>query len=236
MGFAFTYPSRNKKTGPIPVTTSPRSTCPSCPLKGNGCYAESGPMAWFWHDLDSTGITWSHLVARVRALPSGTFWRHDQAGDLSPSAADTISTPRLAELVRANRNKRGHTFTHYPVIDHKGNADAIRDANAAGFTINLSANSLAHADALTDFGPVASVVPIKWQRRANESLTVYRRRIRGLRTPAGKPVTICPATYLDHINCDRCRLCSVAARRSVVAFPAHGARRKVAELLSIESK
>jgi hypothetical protein len=47
--FHLTLKSRNVKTGPIPVSTSTRKTCPdSCPFKNNGCYAESGPLAIHW--------------------------------------------------------------------------------------------------------------------------------------------------------------------------------------------
>lgn len=83
--YHLTRVSANKKTGPIPVSTTSKSTCPaSCPLKGNGCYAESGPLALHWnavskggrgHDLD-------HFCHEIKRLPKGQLWRYGQAGDL----------------------------------------------------------------------------------------------------------------------------------------------------------
>ncbi|MEG0068146.1 MAG: hypothetical protein RR740_26515, partial [Pseudomonas sp.] len=47
--YHFTRVSGNAKTGPIPVTTTSADSCPpSCSFKGNGCYAESGPLALHW--------------------------------------------------------------------------------------------------------------------------------------------------------------------------------------------
>src|SRR5207253_1314449 len=102
------------KTGPIPVSMSPRATCPiSCPLRGNGCYAEYGPVSWHWNRLSNgeTGIAWKAFLAEVRRLPKDTLWRHNVAGDL-PGRGDKINTRLLAELVEANRGKRGFTYTH----------------------------------------------------------------------------------------------------------------------------
>jgi len=55
--------SSNAKTGPIPTTTSPRSTCPTeCPLSGKGgCYAEAGyytRMNWDKVDSGERGVEW----------------------------------------------------------------------------------------------------------------------------------------------------------------------------------
>ncbi|WP_457767619.1 DUF7227 family protein [Cyanobium sp. ULC082] len=41
---SLSFPSENRKTGPIAVSSTSRLTCPcSCPLAGReGCYAEAG--------------------------------------------------------------------------------------------------------------------------------------------------------------------------------------------------
>lgn len=47
--YHFTRVSGNAKCGPIPVTTTSADSCPpTCSFKGNGCYAESGPLAMHW--------------------------------------------------------------------------------------------------------------------------------------------------------------------------------------------
>jgi hypothetical protein len=92
----FTRVSRNVKTGPIPVTTTSEESCPhACPLKGNGCYAEAGPMAILWRKVTARkmGMAWDAAMSEIAALPKGTLWRHNQAGDL-PGMGDAIDVAR----------------------------------------------------------------------------------------------------------------------------------------------
>ena len=165
MQVQFTERSRNAKVGPMPVSTSSNETCPdACPLKRNGCYAEAGPLGMLWRSLSgataggtfTTGgkgvakaISWEQFKAAIASLPEGTLWRHNQAGDL-PGLNDAIDVEALRGLVVANQGKRGYTYTHKPVTGPHGaaNVAAIRDANANGFTVNLSADNLSEADEL----------------------------------------------------------------------------------------
>lgn len=193
-----TLKSKNVKTGPIPVSTTSPETCPdACPLRGNGCYAETGPIAIVWRKVaDGTlGGNWRAFCKAIAALPLGQLWRHNQAGDL-PGRGNKIDSPKLWALVAANRGKRGFTYTHKP-MDTVENRHAVEYANAHGFTINLSANNLAHADSLTDLGiaPVVTVLP-----------SAVRGNVR-LATPAGRRVVVCPATYRDDVTCASCQLC-----------------------------
>jgi hypothetical protein len=95
------------------------------------------------------GGSWDELCAKVAALPKRTLWRYAQAGDL-PGADDAIDAQLLWQLVVANRGKRVIAFTHKPVLLDTATAARNRCivavANAAGFTINLSANNPAEAD------------------------------------------------------------------------------------------
>jgi hypothetical protein len=120
--------------------------------------------------------------------------------------------------VKANGKKRGFTFTHKPPTP--ANVAAIRRANAAGFTINLSADTLAEADTLADHaaGPVAVLLPAD-QRRPT-------------RTPAGRVVAICPNALDPTIQCVTCGLCAMPNRRAIIGFPAHGARKRAATLIA----
>jgi hypothetical protein len=213
-----TLKSRNKKVGSIPVSTSSAATCPdACPLKSKGCYAASGPMSLHWHKVTEgkAGGSWDTFTAQIAALPVGQPWRHNQAGDL-PGAGDRIDTRKLAALVDANRGRRGWSYTHKPPSAR--NAEAISHANANGFTINLSADTLAEADQLAalNIGPVVVVLDAPEGAKAD---TV---------TPEGRRVVTCPATYRDDVRCSDCLLCARAKRTTVVGFPAHGAYRKAA--------
>lgn len=216
-----TLESKNAKTGPIPVSTSDRSTCPdSCPLKAGGCYAKNGPLGVHWQKVSAgqRGELLEQFARKIESLPDGQIWRHNQAGDL-PGKGDRINKKALARLVRANRGKRGFTYTHKPPLEH-GNARAIVDANKAGFTVNLSANSLSHADTLKsyDLGPVVAIVP----EGSPESGT----------TPKGNKYVICPAQTRDNVTCASCALCSRADRSVIVAFLPHGSAARKANAIA----
>lgn len=213
MNVHFTLKSANAKTGPIPVSTSSAETCPeACPFKAKGCYAKGGPLATHWSKVTSgqRGIDWLAFIAQVRALPKGQLWRHNQAGDL-PGLGNAIDGAKLRQLAKANEGKRGFTYTHKPPTG--SNLSAVRSAVRSGFTVNLSANSVSHADTLAKTGlPVAAVVP---QDSADR-----------FTTPEGNRVVICPAQRVDGISCDKCRLCSKADRGFIVGFKPHGSGSK----------
>lgn len=211
--------SYNQKTGPIPVSTTEASTCPkSCPMRGNGCYASYGPMSWQWKQVGKTkGGHWDLFLEQIKALPPGMIWRHNQAGDL-PGRGDSIDPASLAALSRANRGRRGFTYTHKPPIAQKGvqkrtaarNAKAVKDANDLGFTVNLSADTMSEADELAELGigPVVVALP--------------KDQLENTKTPAGRPVIICPYYKNSLMTCSVCQLCQKRGRKTIVGFPAHG--------------
>jgi len=221
----FVLRSRNEKTGPIPVSTTSSDTCPeSCPLRGSGCYAESGPLAMHWQKVSAgtRGDSWIEFCRRIAALPAGQLWRHNQAGDL-PGRGDTIDVWALGALVKANASRRGFTYTHKP-ISNRANRAAIARANKAGLTVNLSANSPAHADSLlaAGIGPVVTVLPADVDGAKTPVLT----------SPAGNKIPVCPATYRDDVTCKSCQLCARPQRKSIVGFPAHGSGKHKASAIA----
>jgi len=209
--------SSNAKTGPIPVSTTERKSCPvRCPHMNAGCYADSGPLALHWNKIPYRGMPWEDFCEAIAALPAGTLWRHNQAGDLPGDGADRIDGPALMDLVEANLGRRGFTYTHYDPT--KGdNAYWIAAANAMGFTINLSADTLEQADAYAalGIGPVVVVLP---------SYTSAH----GM-TPEGRTVAVCPATQTEGVSCATCQICA-KQRQAIIGFPAHGSRKKVINL------
>lgn len=206
--------SGNKKLGGIPASiVSPEACPPSCGFYGKGCYAEFGASGHHWRNVEHRGLLWGDFIDRVRALPAGQLWRYAVAGDL-PGEGEAIDESRLGELVEANRGKRGFSFTH-----KRAAYSAIRQANASGFTINLSADTLEEADAKWWSGlPVATVLP------ADASGDI--------RTPAGRRVVICPAQLRDDVTCASCQLCSVSSRKGIVGFRAHGQMKKTVTKIS----
>ena len=210
-----TLKSANTKTGPIPVSTTERDSCPDDCSMRDACYAGSGPLALHWAAVSAgtRGTAWPEFTQTIAALPDGQLWRHNQAGDL-PRAGQSIDPVKLGQLVAANQGKRGFTYSHHRDAE---SINWIRHANAWGFTINLSANDLTDADYLADqqAGPVVVVLP----STQNQNTT----------TPAGRPVVICPATQRDDVSCATCQLCQ-RQRAAIVGFPAHGTRKRVIDI------
>ena len=210
--------SSNVKTGPIPVTTTERSSCPTtCPFYDKGCYAKSGPLALHWRKVSDgeRGTDWQGLCEFVSQLPAKQLWRHNQAGDLPHDNGD-INFSDMVELVLANHGKRGFTYTHHVLNDH--NAAIIKAANDHGFTVNVSTESKADAVATFKQGlPAVVVVP------SDHTDTAVHE---------GVKFVTCPAQTNDTMTCSECGLCSQSKRQCVVMFKAHGnAKRHVSELV-----
>ena len=211
--YHFTRVSNNKKCGPIPVTTTSSGSCPpTCSFKGNGCYAEAGPLALHWRAVDAgkRGGTLAELCAKIAALPRHQLWRHNQAGDL-PGVQGQLDPGAVRQLAAASKGRRGFTYTHYrPTAP---NQEIVRRANKAGFTINWSAETLEEADyfAALDSGPVVCVLPI------DQTKPTF--------TPAGRTVIVCPAVT-GNTDCLNCGICQQQDRKAIVGFPAHGSGAK----------
>src|ERR1700737_1269232 len=170
----FIQVSQNAKTGPIPVSIIERASCwPGCALYENGCYAETGALAMHWRRVSPgpAGGSWAEFCGKIAALRPGCLWRYAQAGDL-PGYGPQIDGKLLQELVAANIGKNAIAFTHKPVLGDDPvaieNRRLIAAAVEAGFTVNLSADTPAHADRLAELGiaPVVTVLARAFTRRA----------------------------------------------------------------------
>jgi hypothetical protein len=190
-------------------------------LRKNGCYADSGPLALHWNAVSAgtRGTDWSTFCTSIASLPDAQLWRHNQAGDL-PHVAGTIDAAAVAQLVDANRGKRGFTYTHHVLTD--ANLSTIAAANAAGFTVNLSADDLDECDSMIDTGlPVVVLLP------ADQKTNTV--------TPRGRKVIVCPATIRDDVSCATCQMCARADRgQTAIGFPAHGSGAKKATAIAIK--
>jgi hypothetical protein len=210
----FVAKSSNAKTGPIPVTYSPESTCPpSCPHYRGSCYAEGYHTRLAWNRADRDGIEWGELCEKIAALPPGSLWRHNVAGDI-PGEGESVDAQALRELTRANQGRRGFTYSHKK---SPAAIRAIREANKGGFTVNLSADDAGEADALAELGagPVVCVVPIDTPEKTE--------------TPAGRKIIVCPAQSREGVTCASCGLCARADRDAIIGFRAHGMRERAAD-------
>jgi hypothetical protein len=219
--FHLTPRSANAKTGPIPVSTSSRATCwDGCPFLKNGCYADAGPLALHWDAVTrgDRGTPWSDFLAAVAALPAGQIWRHNQAGDLYRPGTVT-GRKALAQLVEANRGRRGFTYSHHKRTP--ATVQAFKAATANGFTVNASCETVAGADAAIANGLRAVfVVPSAETRTAWD-------------TPGGNRAVLCPAQRRDGVTCATCQLCQSRPSNVAIAFQAHGTgRRRIESVLA----
>jgi len=234
--YILTPKSGNRKVGKgTPVSMSTMGTCPpSCKLK-EGCYATCGKLGLVWYKLTvgrlTNGVDFSEFCKRVANMgPKITIWRHNQAGDL-PGTKGRLHKGRCLQLTRANveggYNRGGYTYTHYPMFPGdvapavaKHNANVVKEMNAGGFCVNVSADSLSDADKAYDMGigPVAVLLP--------------QVQAKGLTTPKGRRVVVCPAVVHENVNCVDCKLCKRIQRKVIVGFPAHGASKRKANAVA----
>jgi len=211
--------SKNAKTGPIPVSTSARSTCPTtCTLRGAGCYADDFPLAIHWNEVSNgtRGVSFTEFCDAIAALPEAQVWRHNQAGDL-PHNDGVIDSAAVRDLVTANAGKRGFTYTHHD-MSVSGNRSAVKRANDGGLTVNLSCDTVAQADSAKSLGIGPVVVVVPKDTREN------------FKTPEGNSVVICPAATHKNVSCATCKLCAWSQRDVIIAFPAHGNKRKLVSI------
>lgn len=247
--FQLSGKSGNSKIGTnCAVTTSPRQTCPtSCPLMGAGCYAENWPMVLHWNKLSEgkKGQTWEEHLSAIRKLPMGRYLRINQAGDL-PSDGATVNRSRCLDLakVSGSRGKVAWTYTHH---DPGENSELFEEMTQRGLTVNLSANSAGHALKLMKSGhPVTTVVPEDFKSQkidgvrfvvcpavGNKTISCSGGRTKhdyGKMNSKGDRVV----KYYDTAPCGGGKgpLCARADRDYVIAFPAHGPKRKDAEAIT----
>ena len=219
--YHITKVSNNKKTGPIPVTTTSEKSCPStCPFIDNGCYAKAGPLALHWRKVSSgeRGVDLSGFVSEIKKLPKGTLWRHNQAGDL-PHSHEYIDTDSVMSIVNANKGKRGFTYTHHD-MNKPHNAKIVKMANDSGFTVNVSGNNAKHAAKLFKEHklPTVTVLPIT---APNDQI------VDGVR------VVACPAEKSDKVSCATCAMCQKRDRDYIIGFRAHGTSKKKANIIAV---
>lgn len=211
MNFHFTRSSSNSKTGPIPVTTTSMDSCPTTCTFFKGCYAKSGPILMHWKAVSNgtRGGTKEELFEKIKDLPKNQLWRMNQAGDL-PHRNGNIDENFMDGLIKANHKKNGFTYTHHILNEH--NIKEIKKANENGFTVNISANNIEEAAQASSLRiPIVCVVPSD----IKETHFIHK----------GSKFLVCPATYREKMNCEKCGLCQKKDRKYIVAFPAHGTQK-----------
>jgi hypothetical protein len=212
MQVAITLASGNSQTGPIPTTVTEKESCPTtCAFFEKGCYGKYHLQGVHWRKVSNheRGVSWDQFITQVRKFVPNSLWRHNVTGDL-PHILGDINPGMVDSLVRANRGKKGFTYTHHVLNTH--NLKVIQNANANGFTISASTESVEVADkVMTEHNiPAVAVIPSTESRRF-------------FHTESGRKVIVCPAKiHKGKVNCSTCGLCQQPDREFIIAFPAHG--------------
>ena len=104
------------------------------------------------------------IVGKIaNAKEKQTHWRHNQAGDLAGNGTYNLKLKLIFSVIKANKGKRGWTYTHYDVINDKHNANVIEQMVGDGHARNIASISvsiLLDADELYDTGiaPVTTIL------------------------------------------------------------------------------
>ena len=228
MKFTFQKKSKASKLGAISSSYGHPSTCPdACPLKNSGCFAESGfhtRQAWKNTANNAIAVSLDELSDRLKALPVGHRYRYAVAGDL-PGIGDNIDAQGVSLLADSVRHLQAWTYTHKP-LDGRGNLQAVHDAIARGFSVNISCETQEQVDRAVSLGLPAVMV-------GESSWTDPRKAPR--RTTGGNSLVVCPASIDgSNVTCETCggskgAICSRSDRDFSVIFPAHGIGVKHAE-------
>lgn len=212
--------SGNRKTGPIPVSTTGQQSCPTtCKLRGSGCYAELGHTFLHWKKVTNheRGSEHKEFFRAIAKLPNRQTWRHNQAGDLIHTDGQ-IDSDFIDGLVKANRHKRGFTYTHHVMNEH--NLNQIRKANKGGFAVNISLDSIHEIAAKKAHG-----LPM---------VVILEHDAPNVQEVDGVKVVACPAEKTDKIQCSNCAstMCANPDRNFVIGFRVHGSRKAKANIIA----
>lgn len=216
--YALNPKSGNRKVGKIAVSTTSKHSCPvECPLRDADCYARFGPLGIYWSRLSKDkpviGLTFTEFLQALKLLPAGSAFRHNQAGDLPMNKRGLIYYRAVKLITKAVAHLKAFTYCHYDPTK-KSNFKALKYANDNGFVVNVSADSRKQADEYYNLGlPTVVTLPADSETK-------------GLKTPNGLPIVVCPAQTTEGMDCKTCMLCAKGNRKSIVGFLAHGTANK----------
>lgn len=210
----------NTKTGPIPTTSRPMTTCPAdCPFlpTGNGgCYGTGR----IFHNAakKATVRTIADVVKQVNAeTPRAAKYLRDRVvGDVlgEDGRLDTEYIHNIAEVGR----QTGLTVFGYTHAWKQFSPADVAFIKSEGYVMNASTESAADVQRAIDLG--MPVVIVNDDREDGDMI-------------AGRRIVTCPAELREDVTCASCGLCAKANRTVLIRFNTHGtavakARRAIA--------
>jgi len=212
-----TQRSGNEKIGPVSTTYQPTTHCVDCPMKGNGCYAQHGMVAFHVRKLDAAAReTHASPVRSARQEAKGIDALRAKGQGLRLHTSGDCPTTEAAELVadaaeRFMRRGGGQAWTY----THAWRRVSRRAWK--GVSVLASVETLADARRAMKrgFAPARVVPKFDGDKAWQEGNVTW---------------IPCPAQTRDGVTCDSCRLCwndkGLKARGAGIAFEAHGPAKK----------
>ncbi|MFH0980438.1 MAG: hypothetical protein V2A79_02735 [Planctomycetota bacterium] len=204
--------SENAKLGRCAATYVSQATCPdSCPFRGQGCYAESGPIAWAATSKVNGSKIRPYGLARQEAreidrLPADRPLRVHVVGDCRTDGAARVVSGAMARYARRGQTV-AWTYTHA--------WRQIRKASWGKASVLASVEAVKDIRAARARGYAAAVVVAE---HVSERPYVVD----------GEKILACPAES-GKTDCARCRLCTrtdwLKRNRISIGFAAHGTRK-----------
>ena len=222
MSFNLIIKNQSRKVGDMPVSYSPRKTCPdTCSLKNNGCYGEHFPIRLHWDRMSDDQIdNWEEVVSSVRKFRQENpkrLWRYNIVGDIVGNNTK-IDFPKLKKLVKANNGGDVIAYTHK--YTRQENLAHIRYAVKRGFNINLSADNTEDAISLHKKTKLPTTAVLSVTKRNYEKLSDSEKQAYRSNLSVNK-IVICPEQTGAVKDCQSCKLCSNPKRKSIVGFLKH---------------
>ena len=186
--------SNNAKTGPVSATYVSQASCPvTCPLKGSGCYAESGPCGITTARLNKSAVKSPVEIALAEAEAIGTLsgkrpLRVHVVGDCRTNDAAFY----VSRAMNAYAND-AWTYTH-----------AWRDVDVEswlGANVTASCETFADVEAAYAAGYTSTAIVL---------------------SESDDRAIMCP-NQTTGVQCIDCRLCWTPHARRPIGFIVHGA-------------
>ncbi len=209
--------SNNAKVGDVAATYAPiAQTCPtSCPLRDNGCYAQSGNVGFQVRRLERN---LQGMNGDTCAVLEGDEIAHMAAHAVPGHAMRVHVSGDATSDFRAQQIARGASVWRGPIWSYTHAWRTTARASWGRVSILASCES------------VSAVVEAYWRGYASALVVAHHPKDgRAYRTTGGVKVIPCPSQTRD-VKCTDCKLCwndeLLLSQRACISFAAHGATKK----------
>lgn len=219
-GAKFVINTQNKKLIGCAATYVSQATCPpSCPLLGNGCYAERGPIAWMTTDK----------LAKTTLAPNEIIYKEAELISQNANLLEAFSRPLRLHVV-GDFHKATKALAHLVNAAH----NYILKTKASVFTYTHCWRDIARGK----FGKISILASCESEAQVAEAhASGYAPALIVPRFPAGPRAfplengftcIPCPWQTLG-VGCRACGLCSrdrwLWQTKRVIGFVPHGVRK-----------